>query len=102
MKIQNLFTSGKMNKDLDERLLPQGEYRDALNIKVANSNGSDVGAIENALSKKAKKNFLPMQPGDVPVTYANIDDLKKDFNFQPSTSIEKGIMKFVIWYKKNS
>lgn len=53
MKIQNLFTSGKMNKDLDERLLPQGEYRDALNIKVANSNGSDVGAIENALSNEA-------------------------------------------------
>ena len=41
MKIQNLFTSGKMNKDLDERLLPQGEYRDALNVNVANSNGSD-------------------------------------------------------------
>jgi hypothetical protein len=42
-----------MNKDLDERLLPQGEYRDALNIKVANSVGSDVGAIENALSNEA-------------------------------------------------
>lgn len=52
MKIQNLFTSGKMNKDLDERLLPQGEYRDALNVKVANSVGSDVGAIENALSNE--------------------------------------------------
>ena len=61
-----------------------------------------IKTLENALSKKAKKNFLPMQPGDVPVTYANIDDLKKDFNFQPSTSIEKGIMKFVIWYKENS
>ena len=57
MKIQNLFTSGKMNKDLDERLLPQGEYRDALNIKVANSNGSDVGAIENALSNEAKSSL---------------------------------------------
>lgn len=52
MKIQNLFTSGKMNKDLDERLIPQGEYRDALNVKVANSTGSDVGAIENALSNQ--------------------------------------------------
>ena len=46
-----------MNKDLDERLLPQGEYRDALNIKVANSNGSDVGAIENALSNEAKSSL---------------------------------------------
>jgi hypothetical protein len=57
MKIQNLFTSGKMNKDLDERLIPQGEYRDALNVKVANSNGSDVGAIENALSNEAKSSL---------------------------------------------
>lgn len=46
-----------MNKDLDERLIPQGEYRDALNIKVANSTGSDVGAIENALSNEAKSSL---------------------------------------------
>ena len=52
-KIKNLFTSGRMNKDLDERLVPNGEYRDALNVKVSNSNGSDVGAIENALSNEA-------------------------------------------------
>ena len=52
MKIKSLFTSGKMNKDLDERLVPKGEYRDALNVKVANSTGSDVGSIENALSNE--------------------------------------------------
>lgn len=52
-KIKNLFTSGRMNKDLDERLVPNGEYRDALNVKVSNSNGSDVGAVENALSNEA-------------------------------------------------
>ena len=52
-KVKNLFTSGKMNKDLDERLVPKGEYRDALNVKVANSDGSGVGAIENALSNEA-------------------------------------------------
>jgi hypothetical protein len=50
MKIKNLFTSGKMNKDVDERLVPNGEYRDALNVRINNSNGSDIGAIENALS----------------------------------------------------
>lgn len=49
MKVKSLFTSGKMNKDLDERLVPKGQYRDALNVKVANSTGSDVGSIENAL-----------------------------------------------------
>jgi hypothetical protein len=52
-KLRNLFTSGKMNKDFDERLVPKGEYRDALNVKVANSDGSGVGAIENALSNEA-------------------------------------------------
>lgn len=52
-KLKNLFTSGRMNKDFDERLVPQGEYRDALNVKVSNSNGSDVGAVENALSNEA-------------------------------------------------
>ena len=57
MKIQNLFTSGKMNKDLDERLVPQGEYRDALNVRVANSSGSDVGAIENSLSNVVKSSI---------------------------------------------
>jgi len=52
-KVKNLFTSGKMNKDFDERLVPKGEYRDALNVKIANSDGSGVGAIENALSNEA-------------------------------------------------
>lgn len=52
MRIKSLFTSGKMNKDLDERLVPKGEYRDAKNVKVANSTGSDVGSIENALSNE--------------------------------------------------
>ena len=50
MKLRNVFSSGKMNKDLDERLVPNGEYRDALNLKVSNSTGSDVGAVENAVS----------------------------------------------------
>lgn len=48
-EIKRMFTSGKMNKDLDERLVPPGEYRDALNVQVASSEGSDVGAIENVL-----------------------------------------------------
>ena len=48
-ELKNLFVKGKMNKDLDERLLPQGEYRDALNINVSYSEGSDVGTLENIL-----------------------------------------------------
>ena len=48
-EIKNNFTSGKMNKDLDERLVPVGQYRDAMNIQVSTSEGSDVGAVENIL-----------------------------------------------------
>lgn len=58
-----------------------------------------ISAIEKSLSKKAKKNMLPMQDGDVPITYADISDLCEQFGFHPSTSIEDGIDEFVKWYK---
>lgn len=59
-----------------------------------------IEVLENCLGRKAEKNFLPMQPGDVPATYANVDDLVADFNYKPGTSLEYGISKFVEWYKK--
>jgi len=58
-----------------------------------------IEVIEECIGKKAEKNFLPLQPGDVPATYANIDALMKDVNFKPSTSIEEGIANFVSWYR---
>lgn len=58
-----------------------------------------ITAIESACGKKAKENLLPMQAGDVPITYANIDELTTDIGFRPQTSIEEGISKFVNWYK---
>ena len=61
-----------------------------------------IEAIESAMSKPAVKNMLPMQSGDVPVTYADIDDLVDEYGFHPSTSIEQGISKFVEWYLKTS
>ncbi|MBX5317590.1 NAD-dependent epimerase [Staphylococcus caprae] len=57
-----------------------------------------VEAIENKLNKKAKKNYLDLQPGDVPETYANVDDLYRDINFKPQTSIQDGVNKFIDWY----
>ena len=51
-EIKNQFTGGKMNKDLDERLVPKGEYRDAMNIQVSTSEGSDVGTIQNILGNR--------------------------------------------------
>ena len=58
-----------------------------------------IDALEKTLGKKAKINFLPLQPGDVPDTYANLDNLKKQFNYKPSTSVIEGVTKFVKWYK---
>lgn len=59
-----------------------------------------IGVLEECLGKKAKKNFLPMQPGDVPETYADVDDLAEDVGFKPTIPIEKGIKKFVEWYRE--
>jgi UDP-glucuronate 4-epimerase len=57
-----------------------------------------IEAIEGALGKKAEKNFLPMQPGDVPETWADVDDLVKDFGYAPSVPVREGVRKFVEWY----
>lgn len=57
-----------------------------------------IEAIENKLGKTAKKNFLPLQAGDVPETYANVDDLYRDIDFQPETTIQDGVNKFIDWY----
>jgi UDP-glucuronate 4-epimerase len=58
-----------------------------------------IEVLEDKLGKKAVKNFLPLQEGDVPETYADVDDLMRDVDFKPSTSIETGIGNFVTWYK---
>ena len=58
-----------------------------------------IDALEKALGKKAKINFLPLQPGDMLDTYANVDDMEKKFDYKPSTSIIMGVKNFVKWYK---
>lgn len=58
-----------------------------------------IEAIEKELGMKSRKNFLPMQQGDVPATRANVDDLIRDTGFKPSTSVETGVANFVRWYR---
>jgi len=58
-----------------------------------------IACLERALGITAEKRYLPMQPGDVPATFANIDDLVADAGFKPATSIEEGVTKFVSWYR---
>jgi len=59
-----------------------------------------INVLEQALGKKAERKLMPMQPGDVPATYADIDDLMQDVGFKPATSIEEGIPRFVQWYRE--
>jgi UDP-glucuronate 4-epimerase len=58
-----------------------------------------IEILEDCLGKKVEKNLLPMQAGDVPATYADVDDLMEDVGFKPSTPIEVGIQRFVAWYR---
>ena len=58
-----------------------------------------IKAIEDALGIKADKELLPLQPGDVPDTYADVEDLVRDFDYKPSMTINQGVAKFIEWYK---
>jgi UDP-glucuronate 4-epimerase len=58
-----------------------------------------IEALEKAFGKKAIKEYKPMQPGDVPVNYADVEDLVKEINFKPHTTVEQGINKFVEWFR---
>ena len=57
-ELKRIFNAGKMNRDLDDRLVPPGEYREALNVNIGRSEGQDVGAVENLLGNSLRENLL--------------------------------------------
>jgi UDP-glucuronate 4-epimerase len=59
-----------------------------------------IELLEGTVGREAKLNRLPMQPGDVPATFADVDDLTRDTGFTPSTPIEEGVQRFVAWYRE--
>jgi len=59
-----------------------------------------IGLVEKFMGKKAELDMLPMQPGDVPATYADISAINADHGFEPTTSLEQGVEKFITWYKR--
>jgi UDP-glucuronate 4-epimerase len=71
---------------------------------IGNNNPEDlmhvVSLLEQEFGRKAAKEMLPMQPGDVPATYADIDDLAREIGFRPATTIENGIARFAKWYRE--
>jgi UDP-glucuronate 4-epimerase len=70
---------------------------------IGNSNPVElmdfIEAIEQALGKQAQKNMMPIQPGDVPATWADVSDLVKDLDYQPNTTVQEGVQRFITWYK---
>ena len=58
-----------------------------------------ISILEDVLDKQIKKKFLPIQPGDVIKTFANVDNLEKELNYKPQTSVRQGILNFVSWYR---
>jgi UDP-glucuronate 4-epimerase len=59
-----------------------------------------IEVLETCLGRKAQKNFLPMQMGDIPDTWANVDMLVRDVGYRPCTALELGVQKFVEWYRE--
>ena len=82
----------------------KNEYGDSYKIYNIGNNKPEklmyfIETLEKAIGKQAKKEYLPMQPGDVYQTYADVSELVRDFDFKPNTSIEEGLRKFAEWYK---
>jgi UDP-glucuronate 4-epimerase len=124
----NVFNNGNMERDftyiddivegvirvIDQTAQPNpdwsGEQPDAATsycpwrvYNIGNNNKEKlmryIEVLEDCLGRKARKNFLPMQDGDVPATYADVADLVRAIDFKPSTSIEVGVQNFVDWYR---
>jgi len=92
----NLGWSGK-TPDPGTSLAPYKIYNIGNNQPVELMRFIEV--LEQQLGRKAEKNMLPMQPGDVPATWADVDDLVRDVGFKPNTRIEEGLERFVAWYR---
>ena len=107
----DVYNYGKMQRDftyIDDIVngiykIINGEKRKKYNIyNIGNNNTVElmdfITCIEKKLGKTAKKNMLPIQPGDVSKTWANVDKLVNDYNYKPSTKIKDGIDRFIDWY----
>lgn len=84
--------------DISESVAPYKIYNIGNNAPVKLTDF--IEAIEKELGRKAEKELLPLQPGDVPATYADVSDLVRDVGYKPDTSVEQGVKNFINWYKK--
>lgn len=109
-----VFNYGEMQRDftyvddivagIDRILVSEKKDRDLYKIyNIGNNNSVKlldfISEIEKNIGKEAQKQMLPIQPGDVEITWANVNDLMKDYNYKPETLLSKGIKEFINWYK---
>ena len=114
-----VFNNGKLERDftyidditegvvriIEKPLVSDTDQKDRFKVyNIGNSKSVKlmdfITAIEESLDTVAKKEMLPMQPGDVEKTWANVDDLIRDFDYRPNTPIKKGVQRFIDWYKE--
>ena len=103
--IRVLDQPARSNQDWDAKQPDPGSSHCPWRVyNIGNSNPVDlldyIEAIEKALGMKADKDFLPLQPGDVPNTFADVSDLEKEIGYKPSISVFDGVKNFVEWYKE--
>ena len=102
--IRTLDRPASVNPNWDSKLPDPGTSLAPWRVyNLGNSNPVElmdyIGALEKALGKTAIKELLPLQPGDVPDTYADVDDLAEQFHYKPTTTVQNGIQQFVDWYR---
>lgn len=106
----DVYNYGKMKRDFTyiadivngvKACLANPQPYEVLNIGNHRSEDLEhfIAVIENCLGKKAKRNYLPLQPGDVPETYADIDRIRALYGYEPTTTIEEGVPHFIKWYR---
>ena len=99
MKILVTGSAGFIGANLVARLLDRQEVTSIVGID--NLNDYYDPALKDALGRKVVQRFLPMQPGDVPATFADTSALERDFGFAPLTPLQEGLRRFADWYKQN-
>lgn len=103
--VRLLNNPSRQNKEWDRELADPGTSSAPYKVyNIGNNKPIElmefIETIEEKIGKKAEKEFLPLQDGDVPMTYADVDDLMQDVGFKPETSVNDGINSFVRWYKE--
>ena len=99
-EIANGFSELNDPEDQKKRFEKQVKLKNSGDDEAMLFDGDYIEALETSLGKVAEKELIPLQPGDVPDTFADVTDLVEDFSYKPNTPVKTGVKKFVDWYKE--